>query len=37
VSAEIERQIRAKLLPGTVKNAEKADDGAPVAKVAKEA
>jgi recombination protein RecA len=37
VSAEIERQIRAKLLPGTVRNAEKADDGAPVAKVAKEA
>ena len=37
IRAEIERQIRAKLLPGTVKVAEKPEDAAPVAKVAKEA
>ncbi len=37
IRAEIERQIRAKLLPGTVKVAEKPEDAAPAAKVAKEA
>ncbi len=37
IRAEIERQIRAKLLPGTVKVADKPEDAAPAAKVAKEA
>ncbi|MEX0976821.1 MAG: recombinase RecA [Woeseia sp.] len=37
IRAEIERQIRAKLLPGTVKVADKPETAAPVTKVAKEA